>query len=180
MEAIEMLKNRRSIRKYTDEIVSNEVLESIVEVAKFAPSWANSQTARYTFVTDENIIKKIKDDGVKGFAYNMQTLEHTKQVAVLSYVKGKSGKLKGDEYATNKGSEWEMFDAGIACQTFCLAAFEKGVGTCIFGVIDDQVIAKLINLPKEETVAAIITYGYINENGKNPIRHETKDIMRII
>ncbi len=68
-----------------------------------------------------------------------------------------------DEYVTSKASTWEVFDAGIACQTFCLAAHEKGVGTVIMGVIDDKSISGIVGLPKEETVAALIVYGYPDE-----------------
>ncbi len=181
MDAITMIKERRSIRKYKNEIVPKEIMESIIDAARFAPSWANAQISRYTIVTDETIIKKISETGVNNFAYNMKTLENTNNLVVLSYVKGKSGILKtSNDYATNKKDKWEMFDAGIACQTFCLAAFEKQIGTCIFGMIDDEVIAKLINLPQDQTVAAVITYGFIDEEAKTPNHKEVSEITRFI
>lgn len=60
---------------------------------------------------------KTANDGVKGFVYNINTLKNAKGVAVLSFVKGKSGKLdlEKDDYATLKAHVWEVFDAGIAC-----------------------------------------------------------------
>ncbi len=180
MNAIEMLKGRRSIRKYTDEIVSQEVLNEILETAKFAPSWANFQIARYNFSSDKEIISKIAKDGVNDFVYNKSTLENTNNILVLSYVEGKSGKLdleKG-EFATSKSNEWEMFDAGIACQTFCLAAHEKGIGTCIFGVIDDKAIAEIIGLPAGETVATVVTFGYPAETISSSPRKEVSEIVR--
>lgn len=180
MEAIEMIKGRRSVRKFKEEKVDRKVLEEIVEIARFAPSWANFQIARYTFVDDTNKIKKLATDGVNGFVYNIDTLKNAKGVAVLSFVNGKSGKLDpdGNDYATSKSNVWEAFDAGIACQTFCLAAHAKGVGTCIMGIIDEQSISNILNLPNEETVAAIIVYGY--QDGKvAPTPRKTADeIMR--
>ena len=101
--------------------------------------------------------------------------------AVLSFVKGKSGKLYADDYATSKGSVWEVFDAGIACQTFCLAAHAKGIGTCIFGVIDDKTISEIVNLPEEETVAALIVYGYEEGEHAAPTpRMEVEEIARFV
>ncbi len=179
MKAIDMIKKRRSIRKYKPEIVDENVMNEIVDAARYAPSWANSQTARYTFITNEKIIAKIASEGVKNFAYNKKTLEKTKNVAVLSYVKGKSGKLK-DVKEDTFNEKWEIFDAGIACQNFCLAAYTKNVGTCIFGVIDENVIAKLINLPEEESIAAIITYGYFEDDVIAPSRLEVSQISRYI
>ena len=118
---------------------------------------------------------------MKGFVYNINTLKNAKGVAVLSFVKGKSGKL--DDYgvvASANAHVWEVFDAGIACQTFCLAAHVKGVGTCIMGVIDDDSIAEIVGLPEDETVAALIVYGY--EDGHPPAtpRKDVGDIMRFV
>ncbi|MFI3299817.1 MAG: nitroreductase family protein [Candidatus Gastranaerophilales bacterium] len=180
MDAIELLKNRRSVRKYKNEKVDRQTMEEIIDVARFAPSWANFQVARYTLVENDEIIAKIADSGMSNFAYNINTLRGAKGVAVLSYVKGKSGTLGDSGYATNKANSWEVFDAGIACQTFCLAAFAKGVGTCIFGIFDDAALSKIINLPEDETVAAVIVYGYTEGTPAVASRKEVAEIARFI
>ncbi len=182
MDAKQLITGRRSIRKYKDEIVSKELLNEIMELTKFAPSWANFQIARYHFVSDQEVIKKIADEGVHGFVYNKSTLANTKNLLVLSFVQGKSGKLdpEKNDFATAKSNAWEMFDAGIACQTFCLAAYEKGIGTCIFGVIDDKSIAKIIDLPENETVACVITFGHPAEEVKPTPRKDVSEIARFI
>ncbi len=182
MEAIKMIQERRSVRKYKNEKVSRELMREIVDLAKWAPSWANFQIARYTIIDNEEIIQRIATEGVHNFSYNTGTLLRTKGIVVLSYVLGKSGKKGDDEgYVTQKNNEWEMFDAGIACQTFCLAAHAKGVGTCIFGIIDDEFIGKLIQLPENETVAAIISFGFEDGEHANPTpRKEVNDIIRFV
>lgn len=182
MDAITMIKERRSVRKYKNEKISRETMKEIIDICRWAPSWANFQIARYTLIDDEKKIKSLATDGVKGFTYNIKTLENAKGVAVLSFVKGKSGKLdlEKDEYATGKANVWEVFDAGIACQTFCLAAHAKGVGTCIFGVIDEDSISKIANLPEEETVAALIVYGHGDENPPATPRKEVAEIARFL
>ncbi|WP_294348600.1 nitroreductase family protein [uncultured Clostridium sp.] len=180
MDAITMIKDRRSVRKFKDEKVDREVIREIVDIAKWAPSWVNYQIARYTIVDDESIIKELANEGVNGFVYNIDTLKNAKGVAVLSYVKGKSGTYD-KKYITTKGESWEVFDAGIACQTFCLAAHAKGVGTCIMGVIDEKSIAKIVNLPEEETVAALIVYGYEEGKHAEPTKRKSVDeIMRFV
>lgn len=178
MDAIEMIKGRRSVRKFLDQKVDRDTMKEIVSISRWAPSWANFQVARYTLVDDTSMIKEIADYGVNGFAYNVDTLKNANGVAVLSYVKGKSGKFDQGDYVTSKADVWEVFDSGIACQTFCLAAYAKGVGTVIFGVIDDQAIAKIVNLPEEETVAALIVYGYEDGHPNPSQRKETHEIMR--
>jgi len=179
MEAIEMIKGRRSIRKYKDEVVPRELMEEIIEITRFAPSWTNSQTPRWTLVEDRGIIEKFANDAVKGFSYNVDTLKNAKGVAVLSFVRGKSGRAEKYNVETGENpGKWEYFDAGIACQTFCLAAYAKGIGTCIFGVIDEGVITETINPPEEETVAALIVYGYADEEPKVSRRKEVGDLLR--
>ena len=181
MDGITMIKERRSVRKFKSEKVDRNTMKEIVSISRWAPSWANYQIARYTLVDDETTIKKLATDGVKGFVYNINTLQNAKGVAVLSFVKGKSGKLdKYGDYEASNTHVWEAFDAGIACQTFCLAAHAKGVGTCIMGVIDEDSISEIVGLPEEETVAALIVYGY--EDGHPPAtpRKDVEDIMRFV
>lgn len=180
MNAIDMIKDRRSVRKFKNEKVDREIMMEIIDIARWAPSWANFQIARYTLVDDEAVIAKLGTDGVKGFVYNINTLKNAKGVAVLSFVKGKSGKLEGDDYATSKGNVWEVFDAGIACQTFCLAAHAKGIGTCVMGVIDDDSISEIVGLPEEETVAALIVYGHPDEEPPATKRMTADEILRFV
>lgn len=180
MEAIELLEGRRSVRKFLDKKVERDTLVKIMEATKWAPSWGNFQVARYTLINDEKVIKELAGESVNGFVYNINTLKEAKGVAILSFVKGKSGKLDKDEYATTKESSWEVFDAGIACQTFCLAAHANGVGTCIMGVINDEVIAKVADLPDDETAAAIIVYGYEDGTTEPTPRKEVEELTRFI
>ena len=47
MEALECIKTRRSIRKFTEQPVTEDEVRQVVEAAAFAPSWKNTQIARY-------------------------------------------------------------------------------------------------------------------------------------
>lgn len=57
MNTIDCIKSRRSVRKFTEEKVPHEVLEQLVELARWAPSWKNTQIARYVAVEDEALKK---------------------------------------------------------------------------------------------------------------------------
>ena len=50
MDAIECIKTRRSVRKFTDEKVPVDVVKDIVELASYSPSWKNTQVIRYILV----------------------------------------------------------------------------------------------------------------------------------
>lgn len=178
MDAIKMLKERRSIRNFKDEKVHRNLIKEIVSTSIFAPSWANTQIARYTVVDDKEIMERLGKEVFMGFKFNEKILSNAAGVVVLSYVKGKSGYGPKGNFATVKGSSWEMFDAGIAAQTFCLAAYEKGVGTVILGIFDENKVAEIIDLPEDEVVASLIPYGFEKDHPKAPKRNSVEDILR--
>ena len=89
MDAIEMIKERRSVRKFKNEKVDRETMKEIVEISRWAPSWANYQIARYTLVDDKETIAKLANDGVKGFVYNMKTLADAKRCGCAQFCDGK-------------------------------------------------------------------------------------------
>lgn len=180
METITCIKERRSIRKFTEEMVTEETMREIIEAAAYAPSWKNTQIARYTLVQNPAVIDKIAEEATLGFTWNENTMKHAKSIVIVSYVKGRCGFEKDGSYTTSKGEQWQMFDAGIATQTFSLAAWEKGVGSVIMGIFDEHEVAKCIHLPETETVAAILAIGYPAEIPTAPKRKEAQELLRVV
>ena len=180
MDIKECIETRRSVRHFTGEPVSQEVIREIIRLASFSPSWKNTQTPRYTIVTDKQVIERIANDCVLGFHYNTKTLTRCTALAVQSVVTNISGMEKDGTSTTSKGSTWEVFDAGISAQTFCLAAHSLGIGTCIMGIFDDEKIAARIGLPEGEQVSALIAMGYPDEDSKMPPRLEVSEIVRFL
>ena len=52
MELVKGIKERRSIRKFKEQKVPRELITEIVDTARYAPSWKNTQTARYIIIDD--------------------------------------------------------------------------------------------------------------------------------
>lgn len=180
MEALQCIETRRSIRKFKEEAVSHELMEAIVKEASFAPSWKNSQVVRYVVVENQEIKSKIANDAVLGFTYNTGTIEKAAALVVVTMIHGRSGFEKDGSYTTSKEDRWEMFDAGIASQTFCLAAHEKGVGSVVMGIFDEDKIAELIALEEGRKVAALIAVGYPDEEPAMPRRKEVAELVRFL
>ena len=61
MNVTECLKTRRSIRKYTAEPVDHSVIDSIVSLASYSPSWKNTQITRYIAIEDSSLLAEIAD-----------------------------------------------------------------------------------------------------------------------
>ena len=71
-----------------------------------------------------------------------------------------------------------MFDVGVACQSFCLAAHEHGLGTVIMGIFDEDGISNLLELPKEEELAALIALGWPDETPITPKKKGVHDLLQ--
>ena len=84
-------------------------------------------------------------------------------MVLLTIVEGRSGFEKDGSFSTPKEDRWQNFDAGIAAQTFCLAAYEKGLGSVILGYFDDAEVKKVIPIPEGQQVGAIIPIGFLPE-----------------
>lgn len=161
MDLVKGIKERRSIRKFQDKPVTHDLLTEVVEIARFAPSWKNTQIARYIVVEDREKIAKIATaECTLGFTYNIKTMAAAPALVLLTYVNKRSGYEKDGSFTTPKEDRWEMFDAGIAAQTFCLAAHEKGLGTVIMGIFDENKVGEIVKIPEGQTLAAIIPIGF--------------------
>lgn len=177
MNAKECIETRRSIRKFKTDTVSVDVLKEIIETARFAPSWKNTQIARYHVVTNSALKEAIANDCVCGFTFNTKTLLQASAIVVLSYVTKRCGYERDGSFSTSKEDRWEMFDAGVAAQTFCLAAHDKGLGTCIMGIFDEAQIAKTLNLPEDQKVGAVIAVGYADIAPDAPPRKDVDTLL---
>lgn len=180
METTACIKTRRSIRRFKEEPLPRTVIEEILEISRYAPSWKNTQIARYRIVEEKKTIQRLADNCVMGFEWNGNIMKRAAALVLLTIIDGRSGFEKDGAYSTSKGDGWEMFDAGIAAQTFCLAANDRGIGTVILGVYDEQKVNEEVDLPEGEKMGAIIAIGYPAEEPKAPKRKSVEDLVRYL
>ncbi|MGN0155242.1 MAG: nitroreductase family protein [Lachnospiraceae bacterium] len=180
MEALECIKTRRSIRKFKEELVSHETITRIMEAAAMAPSWKNTQISRYNIIEDRKILNEIAENCVLDFEYNQKTIKRAPQLVVVSMIEKRCGYERDGSFSTSKEDRWEMFDAGIASQTFCLAAHDMGIGTVILGIFDEDKVAKAISLPDGQKVAALIAMGYPDQECEAPKRKSVEELVRYL
>lgn len=172
------IKERRSVRKFKEEKISHDVIEKIVDFSRFSPSWKNSQTVRYHIIEDETIKTKIAEEAVMNFVFNEKTIKRCPALVLLTSVGKKSGYEEDGSFSTSKEDRWEVFDAGIACQSFCLSAYNEGLGSVVLGIFDDKKVKEIASIPEEENVAALIAVGYRDGDAKPaPERLEVKDLI---
>lgn len=178
MNTIERIMARRSIRKFTDTPVARDTMGEIITAASFAPSWKNSQTVRYIVIESEDILKKMAETATLGFEHNKDIISSCKTLVAAITVGGKCGYNHDGTFSTSKGDKWEAFDAGVAVQTFCLAASELGIGTVILGIFDEKVVNEILELPDGQYTAALIATGYPATEPAAPARKGLDELVK--
>ncbi len=176
MTAKECIKGRRSIRKFADTPVSRDVIADIVETASYAPSWKHTQITRYIAV--EGALKdKIADECTSAYAKNGEIIKNAPMLIAVTFIKNRSGFERDGSYSTPKEGGWQMFDAGVASEAFCLAAYEQGLGTVIMGIFDEAKAASLLEVPEERELVALIPIGYPAESPAAPKRKSVEELL---
>lgn len=125
MNVSDCIKMRRSIRKYKPDHIDHSIIDSIISIASYSPSWKNTQITRYIAIEDPSILKKIADDYTP--VYNSNIIRQIPMLVAVTFIKGRSGFERDGSYSTKKGDRWQMFDVGVACQSFCLAAKNRNL-----------------------------------------------------
>ncbi len=175
MTAKECIKGRRSIRAFTQEPVSHELIADIVETASYAPSWKHTQIVRY--IAAEGELKDKIAACTSAYARNGEIIAAAPMVIVVTAITGRSGFERDGSFSTHRGKGWQMFDAGAASEAFCLAAYEKGLGSVIMGIFDDDKVAELLELPEGRDVIALIPVGYPAEAPNAPRRKPVEELV---
>lgn len=179
MTANECIKTRRSIRRFKADAVDRKLLENIVETASYSPSWKNTQITRYIAV--EGALKdKIAQEGTSAFPGNGTIIKNAPVLMAVTIIKGRSGYERDGSFTTDRGDGWQMYDAGIASQTFCLAAHEAGLGTVILGIFDRPVISSLLQIPEDRELVALICLGYPDEEPAVPRRKPVDELISFL
>lgn len=163
MDTLECIKGRRSVRRFTGEAVTKDDVLKVVESARFAPTWKNSQTVRYIAVLDAAVKDRIAAEGLGGFAWNAQIIGGAPALVLVTTIDGMCGYEKDGSFSTSKGTHWQSFDAGLAAEAFCLAAHEAGLGTVIMGIYDEAAVKRIAGVPEGQSVSALIAIGHPSE-----------------
>ena len=103
--------------------------------------------------------------------------EGAPMVVAVTVIKGRSGFERDGSFTTARGDAWQMFDAGVASEAFCLAAYEQGLGTVIMGIFDQQEAADLLEIPENQDLIALIPIGYPAEAPVAPKRKSVTDLL---
>ena len=161
--------SRRSIRQFTDQPIDHDVLAEIIETASFSPSWKNTQIVRYIAI-EGDLKAKIAKECTDMFPGNGKIMDAAPILIAVTVIKNRCGYERDGSFSTSKGTHWQSYDAGLAGEAFCLAAWEKGLGTVIMGIFEEAKVKEALQIPETESVSALIALSYPEEVPEAPKR----------
>ena len=163
MEFMEVVRRRRSIRKYRPDPVPQAKLDHVLEAARLAPSWANGQCWTFVVVTDPKAKQALAQAG-------NDWIEHAPVIVTACADPKQSGAKKDQSYY--------LLDIGIAMEHLVLAAADQGLGTCWIGWFDEEKARRALGVPKSVRVVATTPLGYPDEDPEPRARKSLGEIVR--
>ena len=165
LDVFEVIKSRRSIRKYKPKEVEREKLMRILEAGRLAPSAANRQPWHFIVVTNPEIKEKLRESYSKDWFVKAP-------VIMVACAEPSKAWVRVD------GEECWKVDVAIAMQNMVLCAKEEGWGTCWIAAFDEQAARNALGIPSDIRVVAMTPLGY-PDDVKGEV-HDRKPLEKIL
>lgn len=170
MNIFDVIKTRRSVRKYQLREVEKEKLETILNAINSAPSAGNLQAYQVYLVTDQSLKKQL----VKA-ALDQEFIAQAPVVLVFCTDPDRSRK-----YGERGRTLYSIQDTTIAVAYAQLAATALGLATCWVGAFDEQQVSKILKLPQNHRPIVILPIGYPAESPEPTPRRPISDLVKPI
>ena len=171
-ELMDIIKGRRSIRRYQEKEISEADLRDILESIQWSPSWANTQCWEIVVVKAKEMQERLNDT-LSPTNPARKCFPNAPVVLALCGKARSSGYYKGE--ASTKFGDWLMFDLGIATHSVCLAAYNLGLGTVIVGSLDHDKAKEVLGVGEGYELVALIPMGYPAKDSAAPKRREISE-----
>jgi nitroreductase len=161
-DVLNLLKTRRSIRKYKSKPVEEEKIEKCLEAARWAPSASNRQPWEFIVVKDENIRRKLSTIHPHAkFITESPVVFIPLTNPVLHHI-------------------YHMSDTALATLQYMIMAHSLGLGTCwagVFGASFEQEFKEMLGIPGYLKILGLVATGYPDENPNARTRRKLDSIV---
>jgi len=153
----ELVRRRRSIRRYLDRPVEREKILACLESARLAPSAENVQPWRFLVIDDPEIKQRYASAAFSGiYSFSRFAAKAPVLIVILA---------RPDLLADRIGKQIQdvsfyLIDVGIAGEHLALQAEELGLGTCWIGWFSSRRTRKFFRIPRQLKIVCLIALGY--------------------
>ena len=151
MKVLEAIKGRRSIRAFKSQNVSEEIIEKIVDAARWAPSAGNIQPWEFIIVRRPETKRRLAEA-----ALGETFIEEAPVVIVVCANEDRSSQ----GYGIRGKTLYCIQDTAAAIQNIHLTAYSLGLGTCWVGAFREEKAREILKIPQGIRPVAIIPVGY--------------------
>ncbi len=160
-EIFEVIKKRRSVRKFTDQPVEKEKIIKIIEAARLSPSASNRQPWRFVAVTDKELLYRVVRE-------SLGIINRWARSAPLIIVGCSVRKSLFSHYIGEAiiRVQYHLIDVAIALEHLVLEAEDLGLSTCWIGWFNARRLKKILNIPLTWKIVSLIAVGYAQKDLK--------------
>ncbi|MBM7624993.1 nitroreductase family protein [Sporohalobacter salinus] len=170
MDPLNLIKTRRSIRRYLDKSVSNELIEKIINAARFTPSAHNKQPWKFIVTRDDQKLKELSESS------NYASFLSSAPVAIIVCADYKNSQQR--EAANEHFVEYFCIqDTAAAIQNILLAAHGLGLGTCWIGDYSEEQLSEMFDIQEPYYPVGIISLGFTDKNPATPKRKSLDEVL---
>lgn len=159
----QLVRHRRSIRRYLDQPVEREKILTCIEAARLAPSADNVQPWRFLIIDKPDLKTRLSKQVFSGI-YSISKFAAKAPVLILILA-------RLDILANRVGKQIQnvhfyLIDIGIAGEHIVLQAEEFGLGTCWIGWFNSRKARKILKIPRRYKIIAMLSMGYYEKRPK--------------
>jgi len=165
-ECIQVINDRRSIRKFKSKELSKQQIEQLLHSAQMAPSAGNLQARDFVVVTKKETKQKLCKA-----ALNQYFIEEAPVVIAVCANYNRSISRYG-----NRGELYSIQDATASVMNILLTAHSLGLGTCWVGAFYEDKVSEILGIPKSIRPIALIPVGYPDETPIAPPRRSLSEV----
>ncbi len=155
MNTKEVIAKRRTIRRFKQELVSDNDIKELLNAARLASCGGNMQLLRYIVVKSQNLVKQVFEETAWGGLVNPNRNPVWGENAPLSFI-----------LLTCPANSSNLIhaDAGAAIENMQLCATELGLGCCWIGAFQQDPVIKILSLPVDREPVYLLAVGYPDES----------------
>ena len=167
MSVYELLRRRRTIRRFQQQAVPLITLRTIADSGRMGPSAMNLQPWEFIIVDRPELVAAIfEHTNWAGYLPREQGRPQPGQAPTAFIVVLKNERLS---------SKWSYHDIGAAVENMILAALEEGIGSCWIGSVDRPAVAELLEIPNQFEIDSVLALGYPAEE---PLAFDLDDSVK--
>uniref|UniRef100_UPI00019313B7 Nitroreductase family protein n=1 Tax=Clostridium novyi (strain NT) TaxID=386415 RepID=UPI00019313B7 len=168
MEFYEVIKKRKSIKKFEQTAIDRDKLLKIIDMAMRAPSWKNKTPYKFIVVESD----KLKLD----IANAIENKTSAASEAVLNSPMTIVAVANPEESGDVSGKEIYLIDTAIAMEHIVLGATDEGYGTCWIAAFNENKIKEALKIPDNLRVVALTPLGVPKDSAEDEPHHPKKDM----